>query len=173
MASSTRPARPANFTLWTHQQGEVLWSLDVGMGSESPPTVLDGVVYLTAVNTAYALDEATGEEIWSYGTEMFPAIDHPAVVVDGVYYFAPDSNLYALDVTTGHFNWYYVADDLITDVPVVAEGMVYVRSESGVFHALSAATGSPVWTWENDGLGAAVPDCGQRLPDCRVREMVT
>ena len=42
------------------------------MGSVSPPAVLDGVVYLTAVNTAYALDEATGKEIWSYGTEMCP-----------------------------------------------------------------------------------------------------
>jgi outer membrane protein assembly factor BamB len=27
--------------------------------------------------------------------------------------------------------------------------MVLVRSESGVFHALNAATGSPVWSWEN------------------------
>ncbi len=143
------PGASGEFYAMDASTGEVLWSLSVGMGSESPPTVVDGVVYLTAVNTAYALREATGEEIWSYGTEMFPAIDHPAVVVDGVYYFAPDSNLYALDVTTGHMNWYYPADGLITDAPVVAEGMVFVRSESGVFHALSAATGGPVWSWEN------------------------
>ena len=141
------PGASGEFYAMDASTGEVLWSLDVGMGSESPPTVLNGVVYLTAVNTAYALDEATGEEIWSYGTEKFPAVDHPAVVSDGVYYFAPDSNLYALDVTTGHMRWYYPADDLITDVPVVAEGMVLVRSESGVFHALNAATGSPVWSW--------------------------
>ena len=142
------PGASGEFYAMDASTGEALWSLDVGMGSESSPTVLDGVVYLTAVNTAYALNEATGEEIWSYGTEVFPATDHPAVVVDGVYYFAPDSNLYALDVTTGHMRWYYPADGLITDAPVVAEGMVFVRSESGVFHALSAATGSPVWTWE-------------------------
>ena len=129
--------------------GDVLWSVSVGMGSESPPAVSDGVVYLTAVNTAYALDEATGEEIWSYGTEMFPAVDHPAVVVDGVYYFAPGSNLYALDVATGHMNWRYVADGLITDAPVAAEGMVFVRSESGVFHAVDTATGGLAWSWEN------------------------
>ena len=142
------PGASGEFYAMDASTGEALWSLSLGMGSESPPTVVDGVVYLTAFNTAYALDEATGEEIWSYGTEMFPAINHPAVVVDGVYYFAPDSNLYALDVTTGHMNWYYPADGLIIDAPVVAEGMVFVRSESGVFHALSAATGSPVWTWE-------------------------
>ena len=151
------PGASGEFYAMDASTGEVLWSVSVGMGSESPPAVLDGVVYLTAVNTAYALNEATGEEIWSYGTEKFPAIDHPAVVVDGVYYFAPDSNLYALDVTTGHLNWYYVADDLITDVPVVAEGMVYVRSESGGFHAVDAATGGLALSWENTASALRSP----------------
>ena len=143
------PGASGEFYAMDASTGEVLWSVSVGMGSESPPAVLDGVVYLTAVNTAYALNEATGEEIWSYGTEKFPARDHPAVVVDGVYYFAPDSNLYALDVTTGHMRWFYVASGLITDAPVVAEGMVYVRSESGGFHAVDAATGGLALSWEN------------------------
>ena len=157
MANSTRRERPASFTLWTHQQGKCSGALASAWGRSPPPAVLDGVVYLTAVNTAYALNEATGEEIWSYGTEMFPARGHRAVVADGVYYFAPDSNLYALDVTTGHMRWYYVADDLITDVPVVAEGMVYVRLESGVFYAVDAATGSPIWSWETTGSALRSP----------------
>ena len=142
------PGTSGEFHAMDASTGEALWSVSVGMGSESPPTVVDGVVYLTAVNTAYALDEATGEEIWSYGTEMFPAVDHPAVVVDGVYYFAPDTNLYALDAASGDIMWSYEADDFITDVPVVAQGAVYVRSESGAFHAVDAATGGLAWSWE-------------------------
>ena len=151
------PGTSGEFYAMDASTGEVVWSVSVSMGSESPPAVLDGVVYLTAVNTAYALNEATGEEIWSYGTEKLPAIDHPAVVVDGVYYFAPDSNLYALDVTTGHMNWYYVASGLITDAPVVAEGMVYVRSESGGFHAVDAATGGLALNWENTASALRSP----------------
>ena len=143
------PGASGEFYAMDVSTGEALWSISVSLGAKSPPAVLDGVVYLTAVNTAYALNGATGEEIWSYGTEKFPAIDYPAVVVDGVYYFAPDSNLYALDVTTGHMNWFYVASGLITDAPVVAEGMVYVRSESGGFHAVDAATGGRALSWEN------------------------
>ena len=46
-------------------------------------------------------------------------------------------------------NWRYVADGLITDAPVVAEGMVFVRSESSVFHAVDTATGGLAWSWEN------------------------
>ena len=135
--------------------GEALWSLDVGLGAQSPPAVVDGVVYLTAVNVAYALVEATGELIWNYDTEMLPAMDRPAVVEDGVYYFAPDNNLYALDTETGHFEWYYIADEFIVDTPLVAGGMVYLSMESGIFDAIDASTGGFVWRWE-------VPEAGLR-----------
>lgn len=126
--------------------GELLWSLDVGMGADSPPTVVGGVVYLTAVNTAYALDESTGELVWSYGTERYPARDFPAVVADGVYYFSPDDHIYALDAGTGEVLWSFRVDGMINTAPVAAEGLVYVGSESGRFYALDAAAGGLVWS---------------------------
>ena len=104
---------------------------------------------MTAVNAAYALDEATGAQLWSYGTERFPARDFPAVVSEGLYYFSPDNHIYALDVATGEPRWSYVADTMIATVPVVAEGMVYVSSESGWFYALDAATGRLIWSRES------------------------
>ena len=81
--------------------GKVVWSFDTGIPVESPPTVIGGIVYLTAFNTAQALDEATGALIWSYGTERLPARDFPAAVADNVYYFSPDEHIYALDTATG------------------------------------------------------------------------
>ena len=62
-------------------------------------------MYLTAVNTAYALDAATGELVWSYGTERFPARDFPAVIADNGYYFSPDDHVYALDTAAGELLW--------------------------------------------------------------------
>ena len=115
--------------------GELAWSFSAGMGAESPPTVVGGVVCLTAVNTAYGLDESTGELVWSYGTERFPARDFPAVVADNVYYFSPDNHIYALDPATGEPLWSYEADDMINTAPVATEGMVYGSSESGRFYA--------------------------------------
>ena len=142
------PGESGEFYALDGATGDVVWSVTVGMGAESPPAVIDGVVYLTAVNTAYALDEATGELLWNYGTEMFPARDRPAVVDDGVYYFAPDNNLYALNAETGHFAWYYVAESFIVDTPLVADGMVYLSMESGMFDAIDTSTGAFVWRWE-------------------------
>ncbi len=137
--------------------GETVWSFSAGGGAESAPAVVEGVVYLTAVNTAHALDEETGETIWSYGTERFPARDFPAVVEDGVYYFSPDNILYALDASTGEPVWSYRASELINTKPLVAEGMVYTGSEDGRFYALDAATGRLVWSREGTGSSLASP----------------
>ena len=129
--------------------GKVVWSFNTGIPVESPPTVIGGIVYLTAFNTAQALDEATGALIWSYGTERLPARDFPAAVADNVYYFSPDEHIYALDTATGELLWSYEADEMINTAPVTAEGMVYVGSESGRFYALDAATGGLVWSRES------------------------
>ncbi len=129
--------------------GELDWSFSAGLGAESPPTVVGGVVYLTAVNTAYSLDAATGELVWSYGTERFPARDFPAVIADNGYYFSPDDHVYALDTATGELLWSYEADKMINAAPATAEGMVYVGSESGRFYALDAATGGLIWSAES------------------------
>ena len=130
--------------------GEVVWSFETGIGGEAPPTVVGGVVYLTAVNAAYALDESTGELLWSYDTERLPAREFPAVIADEVYYFAPDNYVYALDVATGEPLWSYefsAADGMVDGTPVVADGVVYVGLEFGSFHALQA--GSVLWSRES------------------------
>ena len=128
--------------------GELAWTLDTGIPVESPPTVIGGTVYLTAVNTAYALDEATGEIVWEYGTERLPARDVPAVVADGVHYFSPDNHIYALNAGTGEpvWSWSSESDGLIDTTPVAAEGIVYVGFESGMFYALDTTTGELLWS---------------------------
>ena len=133
--------------------GMAAWSFDTGIPSDSPPLVLDGVVYLTAVNNAFALDEETGDLLWTYGTETFPARDFPAVIADGVYYFSPNNRLYALDAARGEPIWAYQTDDLISTTPVTARGVVYVGDESRRFYALDAATGALLWSHEGGDYG--------------------
>lgn len=127
--------------------GDVAWQAEVGSYVKSGPTVIDGVVYLTVINQAYALNEATGEAIWHVNTEEFPARDFPALVVDGVYFLAPSDKVHALDAATGDELWSYDAGEISTPL-VVDEGVVYGASASGdggsVF-ALDAATGQETW----------------------------
>ena len=131
--------------------GGLAWSAPVSSCAESAPTVLDGTVYLTVVNSAYALDELTGEVIWSYGTERYPARDFPALVVDEAYYLSPDQFLHALDATTGDALWTYGAPGLISAGPVVADGVIYGAAEGGHVFALDANTGAEHWTLSTEG----------------------
>ena len=133
--------------------GESAWSFDTGIPSDSPPLVRDGVVYLTAVNNAFAFDEEAGDPIWSYEAETFPARDFPAVIADAVYFFSPNNKLYALDAATGDPIWFYQTDDLITTTPVTGRGVVYVGDESLRFYAIDAATGALLWSHEDGAYG--------------------
>ena len=133
--------------------GGISWTASVGSYVKTRPTVLDGVAYLTVVNEAYALDESTGDEIWSYGTERYPARDFPALVVDGVYYLSPDEVLHALRADTGETLWTYQASAPINDAPVVAHGMVFAAAENGEIFAVDASTGTELWTVTAEGRG--------------------
>ena len=125
--------------------GEVAWQAEVGGYVESSPTVLEGVVYLTVVNRAYAFREETGEVIWEVNTDEFPARDFPALVVDGVYYLAPSGNVYALDAASGEERWSYESFMLST-APMVADGVLYGASgDAEYIFALDAASGQELW----------------------------
>ena len=141
------PGEFGEYNVLDAETGALAWSLQ-GVRAEFPPTVIEGVVYLTAVNTAYALDESTGAVVWSYGTDRFPARDFAAVIAGDVYYFSPDNFLYALDAGSGQPLWSYEADSMISTMPLVDGGMVYTGTDSGSFYALDTETGELVWSLE-------------------------
>ena len=141
------PGEFGEYNVLDAETGALAWNLQ-GVRAESPPTVIGGVVYLTAINTAYALDESTGALVWSYGTDRFPAREFAAVIAGGVYYFSPDNFLYALDTASGKPLWSYEADSMISTTALVAGDMVYAGTDSGSFYALNAATGELVWSLE-------------------------
>ena len=130
------------------QTGELNWSFRGDVGTDTPPVVIGDVVYVTAVNIAYALNVQTGEEIWKYGTDRFPARGFAPVIDNGAYFFAPDDHTYALDTTTGVPIWTYQLDSMASTAPVVMDGLVYVASENGGFYALDRQTGEVRWSLE-------------------------
>ena len=132
------------------QTGESVWSFRGEVGTDTPPVAIGDVVYVTAVNSAHALDLETGEELWNFSTGMFPARGFTPVIDGGMYFFAPDLLIYGLDVTNGEQAWIFGMDSMAGTAPVVAEGTVFVASEFGIIYRLDQQTGDVRWSL---GLG--------------------
>ncbi|HEY4341314.1 MAG TPA: PQQ-dependent dehydrogenase, methanol/ethanol family [Steroidobacteraceae bacterium] len=95
------------------------WSaeFDTTRGQEATPIVVDGVMYVsTSWSKVYALDAATGRQIWYYD----PKVPGP---------------------TGAH-----ACCDVVNRGVAVYEGNVYLATLDGRLIALNAGTGKPVWT---------------------------
>ena len=122
-------------------------------GIAGTPIVVDGVVYFSAAySIVYALDAASGRQIWRYDPDLrsglsddpdmsWPARANRGVAVWGnsVFVAAADCRLIAIDAKTGRETWSVVSCDpelgyAITDAPRVGGGKVFIGnagSESG------------------------------------------
>ena len=150
---------------WTRQIG------DYNMRMQGTPLVVDGVMYVTnGWSVVYALDAATGTEIWRYDPEVDrsymrlaccgPAHNRGVAIYEGkVYVGTFDGRLVAIDKTTGEEIWdvdTWIPAGLgrfnITGAPRAAAGKVYIgqgSSESGrrrgYVTAYNADTGEVDW----------------------------
>jgi quinohemoprotein ethanol dehydrogenase len=92
------------------------YKLNTRRGLEATPVVVDGVMYTSGNwGKVYALDAATGRELWTYDPQMpgqwgrYPccdAVNRGVAVRDGrVYVAALDGYLHAIDAKTGKLVW--------------------------------------------------------------------
>lgn len=159
------------------ETGEVQWQYrDFGEREniESCPAVADGRVVFGAESGLYALDAATGDELWTRSIATHPQ-SSPALVDGVVYYGAPvlddsgpPARVWALDAVSGETVWTARIDDVsLRTSPAVADGTVYVAASSsrvcmgggggesecsgvtrGQLYAIDAANGDRQWTAE-------------------------
>jgi len=137
-------------------------------GSTSSPAVSGGVVFVGTdrENSAgnprggevVAVNAATGRGIWRFPVPEHVVFDaSPTVVGDTVYIGSVwdygshyTGRLYALRVKTGRLRWSREVGEMYSS-PAVANGRVYVTSESGNVFAFDAKTGRVIWKRSIDG----------------------
>lgn len=100
------------------------------------PAVANEKVYAgSASGNVYALEEFTGELVWSFAGES-SITSSPSVVGQTVFVGDESGRLYSIDALTGDLRWEFVADDSISSTPVVANKTLYVSSLSGTLYAI-------------------------------------
>ncbi len=147
-----------------------IWNFSFGgekqRGQESQPLVKDGVMYVTAsYSRIYAIDIATGEEIWQYDSRLpsgilpcCDVINRGAAIIDNLVIFGTlDAKLVALNRKTGKVVWKKKVADYkdgysITAAPLIVKNMVITGVAGGEFgivgkvEARDVKTGSVIWT---------------------------
>jgi len=135
---------------------------------EAQPLVVDGVIYVpTGASDLFAIDVLSGAILWSYKSNLDPAIDvvccgwtsRGVAHGDGrIYLGRLDGQLVALDAKTGAVAWTVQAERWqdgfsITNAPLYYDGLVitgFSGAELGVrgrVKAFDAASGELAWTF--------------------------
>lgn len=142
------------------------WTYTTAGPIESTPVAYGRNVYVASTDgTLYALDQTTGNQVWTMRTDgritTTPEIASADVgegVTSALVVLAGDDGIVrARDALSDLQSeaWAVRLGSRITSSPVVAEGKAFVATSDGSVHALELVDGQEVWRYpaEGDGLG--------------------
>ncbi len=152
------PANVHNLTLaWAFQSGQPA-------GIKASPLLVNGVIYVSAMDHVWAVDARTGYAIWHY---IYPpnkggTIGQRGVAMykDSIYYLSPDDHLVCLRASDGSVRWIVqVADSSVgyitTVAPLIVKNHVIVGiagdldNIQGFLCSVNADTGKLEWRWNS------------------------
>lgn len=146
---------------WEFRTGPVhpwAWGMEGWDAYVSSPVVADGLVVFGAGDgSVYALELATGQEVWRFDTEG--RIRSTPAIADGIVFVgSADGFVYALGLADGSERWRHATEGASLDSggfgfdrrsvmgsPAVVDGTVYVGSRDGFMYALDQETGERKW----------------------------
>ncbi|MBU0685975.1 MAG: PQQ-binding-like beta-propeller repeat protein [Candidatus Thermoplasmatota archaeon] len=146
--------------------GQLLWSKLLGdeYYYTGTPAVKDGIVYITfggdSGGSLYALDERTGDTVWSFGSErgMYLNARTPIATSAGlVFGSAWYGEVFAVDANDGSEVWRYQTGDFWPSGVAISEGSVYFSTDDGNAFALDEFTGQRLWSCSLDGEAVSAP----------------
>lgn len=118
-------------------------------------SVVGDKVYVVSVYTGkiHALDNATGQEVWSFPSDAIEGADNawtsPALANSIVYFGVnrPTPVVYGVNADTGVEIWRHKGPFAnIISSPALENGRVYVAFTDGTIEALDATNGQPIWS---------------------------
>lgn len=117
--------------------------------SPSGAPIVDGErVYAAVGGRIYAVDPATGNQIWRYpvgvpieGNFQTGLVKSGNVIVAA----STDRNIFAVNANTGELIWQYMSPDSVVGTPVITTTTVVMPLATDALLALSLADGNAIW----------------------------
>jgi outer membrane protein assembly factor BamB len=135
---------------WNLVDGRADWYWRLGNSTcTSAPSYAEPRVFVAAEDGAvYSLDASSGEGGLGEGALLKAKSGITGdvhVSGDNVYVASHDRNLYCLDRVSGKIRWTWIAETSLSQGALADDGLVYVRDDAGVLHALSETDGEHQW----------------------------
>ena len=162
--------------------GKLLWQVDLGINTQVPPFVDDGIVYAPTAFVGpeltpnehgraklFALDAKTGKQVWVFESEDYilqtPARNGETLFVGGNFYDpnpideGGHTRIYALDLATGSPLWNYESEDGFPKRLYATEETLVFVAYQDFMNGVDIATGELRWrfdtgNWTPSFLGA-------------------
>ena len=143
--------------------GEERWVSEQTAVASRSAALADGILVAGSDgHHVYGVDQATGKTRWQYALGGDGATIQTPAIANGIAYagtFGGGQNTFvALDLQTGAERWRLDGTDEDSfGAAGVADGLVFVPSDSGALRALDAATGELRWTYTSSQAIASAP----------------
>ena len=137
------------------------WAQPTTAAPGGKPLVSGDSVYVAVGGRIYALDRATGNQIW-----RFPAAEplesnfrHGAAMGNGIIVAAADNKtIYAVDAATGALKWQHTSTETLTGGAVVTGNHVVIATMPSGVMSVDATTGQAEWKEPLKLKGAPYPN---------------
>ena len=127
--------------------GATKWRFESQGPLRTSPVVANGRVYVgTGDSRLVALDEATGDVLWSRPFSTRVTSSSLTIAHELVFVGTHNQTLHALDTRTGDEKWSYTTKGQIFGSATVENGSVYFGSTDGHLYSLDARTGELLWS---------------------------
>jgi outer membrane protein assembly factor BamB len=128
------------------------WSFQAKDSIESSAAIVGGTVYVGSMDASlYAVDLATGKQIWRYATGGAVEESSPCVCSGLVYIGDLNGLFHAVDAATGKARWTFKAGAEIRSSPICTGDRIYFGSYDQNLYCLSARTGALIWKYTTGG----------------------
>ena len=136
---------------------QLLWTFQAGDMIESTAAVVDGTVYVGALDgVLYAINAETGEKRWTYQTNS--SIKASPAIHNGVVYFGDsDGVFHAVNINTHDIKWQFRTEGEIISSANLAGDRVLFGSYDGFLYCLNSESGELVWKYETEGYVHGTP----------------
>lgn len=136
------------------ENGDSIWSRNVGMTGEECPTISDNKVYIQGEQALYCLSVVDGSIIWDYTIAYNDNWSSPMEVNGVLYVIGIHEGIQAFNSSDGSRIWENTSFGTETIAsPVVYDNVVYISAPGGLI-ATNASTGKTLWIYGERTFGS-------------------